>query len=47
LGLTSNLAYIVVFAVLAFSAIWYLLAKNAQKAKGINVEYAFKEIPPE
>jgi amino acid transporter len=47
LGLTSTLAYVVVFAVLALSAIWYFLAKNAQKAKGINVDFAFKEIPPE
>ncbi len=47
LGLTSTLAYVVVFGVLAFSAIWYFLAKNAQKAKGINVDFAFKEIPPE
>jgi amino acid transporter len=47
LGLTSTLAYIVVFAVLAVSAIWYFLAKSAQKAKGINVDFAFKEIPPE
>jgi APA family basic amino acid/polyamine antiporter len=47
LGLTSTLAYIVVFGVLAVSAIWYFLAKNAQKAKGINVDFAFKEIPPE
>ena len=47
LGLTSTLAYVVVFGVLLFSAIWYFLAKNAQKSKGINVDYAFKEIPPE
>jgi len=47
LGLTSTLAYEVVFGILAFSAIWYFLAKNAQKSKGINVDYAFKEIPPE
>ncbi len=47
LGLTSTLAYTVVFGVLVFSGIWYLLAKNAQKARGINVDYAFKEIPPE
>jgi len=47
LGLTSVLAYSVVFGVLVFSGIWYLLVKNAQKARGINVEYAFKEIPPE
>lgn len=47
LGLTSGLAYGVVFGVLAFSAIWYFLVKNAQKARGINVDFAFKEIPPE
>jgi amino acid transporter len=47
LGLTSGLAYSVVFGVLAFSAIWYLLVKSAQKAKGINVDFAFREIPPE
>jgi len=46
-GLTSTLAYIVVFGVLVFSAVWYFLAKNAQKSRGINVDYAFKEIPPE
>lgn len=47
LGLTSPLAYTVVFGVIAVSAIWYFLAKAAQKRRGINVEYAFKEIPPE
>jgi amino acid transporter len=47
LGLTSTLAYTVVFGVLAVSWIWYMLAKAAQKSKGINVDYAFKEIPPE
>jgi amino acid transporter len=47
LGLTSGLAYTVVFAIIAVSAIWYFLAKAAQKARGINVDYAFKEIPPE
>jgi APA family basic amino acid/polyamine antiporter len=47
LGLTSTLAYTVVFGVLIVSAIWYFLAKNAQKARGINVDFAFKEIPPE
>jgi APA family basic amino acid/polyamine antiporter len=47
LGLTSGLAYGVVFGVLAFSAIWYFIVKNAQKSRGINVDYAFKEIPPE
>jgi len=47
LGLTSSLAYTVVFGVLLVSAIWYFLARSAQKARGINVDFAFKEIPPE
>jgi hypothetical protein len=47
LGLTSPLAYGIVFGVLAVSAVWYFLVKNAQKSRGINVDYAFKEIPPE
>lgn len=47
LGLTSTLAYSVVFGILAVSAIWYLLVKNARKSTGINVDFAFKEIPPE
>jgi hypothetical protein len=36
-----------VFGILAVSAVWYFIAKSAQKSKGINVDYAFKEIPPE
>lgn len=47
LGLVSTLAYSVVFGIIAISAIWYFLAKRAQKARGIDVDYAFKEIPPE
>jgi basic amino acid/polyamine antiporter, APA family len=40
-------AQIIAFGILIVSAVWYLLAKNAQKARGINVDFAFKEIPPE
>ena len=47
LGLTSPLAYQVVFGVLAVAVIWYFLAKMIQRSRGINVDYAFKEIPPE
>jgi len=47
LGLTSGLAYTVVAGVLIVSAVWYFLAKAAQRRRGINVDYAFKEIPPE
>ncbi len=40
-------AQVIAIAIIVISAIWYFLAKNAQKAKGINVDFAFKEIPPE
>jgi len=40
-------AQIIAFSILAISALWYFLAKAAQKRRGINVDYAFKEIPPE
>lgn len=44
----SNLwAQIIAIAIILVSAGWYWLAKSAQKSRGINVEYAFKEIPPE
>ena len=46
-GLTSVLAREVVIVVLVISIIWYLLAKMIQKSRGIDVSYAFKEIPPE
>jgi len=47
LGLVNKLAYSVVFGIIALSAIWYFAAKAAQKRRGIDVDYAFKEIPPE
>ncbi|HET9590710.1 MAG TPA: APC family permease [Anaerolineales bacterium] len=47
LGLTSTLAYAVVFGVLAFSAAWYFFVRYTRRSKGINVDFAFKEIPPE
>jgi amino acid transporter len=47
LGLTSTLAYTVVGGVLLFSAAWYFIAKTVRRSAGINVDYAFKEVPPE
>lgn len=38
---------IIAFGIVLISAIWYIAAKAAQKRRGINVDYAFKEIPPE
>ncbi|MGH2408015.1 MAG: amino acid permease [Candidatus Limnocylindrales bacterium] len=47
LGLTSQLAYTVVGGILIFSALWYVVTKLVRRQAGINVEYAFKEVPPE
>jgi amino acid transporter len=47
LGLTSDLAYRVVAGILIFALGWYLVTKFARRSSGINVDYAFKEIPPE
>jgi amino acid transporter len=40
-------AQIIAFGLILFCVIWYALTKRAQKARGINIDYAFKEIPPE
>ena len=40
-------AQIIAFGIIVLSAIWYLVVKNRQKTRGINVDFAFKEIPPE
>jgi len=47
LGLTSDLAYKVVAGILIFSLGWYLVTYFVRRSAGINVDYAFKEIPPE
>jgi hypothetical protein len=38
---------IIAIGIIVLSLLWYIFSKNMQKAKGINVDYAFKEIPPE
>jgi hypothetical protein len=40
-------AQIIAFGLIVISAVWYLLVKRGQRARGINVDFAFKEIPPE
>lgn len=44
---TNLWAQIIAIGVIVVSAVWYWAAKNAQKSRGINVENAFREIPPE
>ena len=46
-GLYDLRAQLIAFGVILLSVVMYFWAKNAQKAKGINVDFAFKEIPPE
>ncbi|MBI3243343.1 MAG: APC family permease [Chloroflexi bacterium] len=40
-------AQIIAIAIIVASLALYMMMKNSQKSKGINVDYAFKEIPPE
>jgi len=47
LGLTSQLAYAVVGGVLLFSGAWYVITKTVRKSAGVDITYAFREIPPE
>jgi amino acid transporter len=46
-GLFDLRAQLIALGVIVLSVVMYYWAKNAQKAKGINVDFAFKEIPPE
>jgi amino acid transporter len=47
LGLNTDLARIVVAVVLVAAVVWYFIVKYAQKSRGIDVGFAYKEIPPE
>ena len=47
LGLATDLARYVAVGVIVLSAVWYLVTKYLQRSRGINVEFAFAEIPPE
>ena len=47
LGMNSQLAYMVSGGVLVFALGWYLVTYLVRRSGGINVDYAFKEIPPE
>jgi amino acid transporter len=40
-------AQIIAIGIILISAIWYIVVKSSQRSRGINVEFAFKEVPPE
>ena len=46
-GIYALRAQLIALGVILISLVMYYWAKAAQKRRGINVEYAFKEIPPE
>jgi len=46
-GIYELRAQLIALSVVLVSVILYFWAKTSQKARGINVEFAFKEIPPE
>ena len=46
-GLSELRAQLIALAIILVSVVMYLAAKQTRKSSGINVEYAFKEIPPE
>jgi hypothetical protein len=46
-GLFALRAQLIAIGVIVVSLIMYYAAKSAQKSKGIDVDFAFKEIPPE
>ncbi len=43
----SLMPQIIAIGIILVSWVWYVIAKNNQKSKGIDVDFAFKEIPPE
>ena len=43
----NMLAQVIAIGIIVISAVWYVIVKARQKSRGINVDYAFKEIPPE
>jgi len=47
LGLANPTAYLVVVVILVISLVWYFLVKFGQRSRGIDVDFAYKEIPPE
>jgi amino acid transporter len=38
---------ILAFGIILFCIVWYAWTKRSQRSKGINIDFAFKEIPPE
>jgi hypothetical protein len=46
-GIYPQIMFVLTFGVLATGAVWYLAARAVQARRGIHIERAFAEIPPE
>jgi hypothetical protein len=46
-GANTPLSLIVVAATIVVSALYYYIYRAVQKSRGVDVDLAFKEIPPE
>jgi amino acid transporter len=46
-GLTGTVPYLIVGGVFAVCVVWYWIVRSYNKSKGIDVNYAFLEVPPE
>jgi APA family basic amino acid/polyamine antiporter len=46
-GLTGTVPYVLVAGIIVFSIAWFLVARNRQQTRGIDIGNAFREIPPE
>ncbi len=46
-GLTGTTPYVIVGGVFVVCLVWYWITRAYNKSKGINVNYAFLEVPPE
>jgi len=46
-GLKGTTPYIIVGSIFVICVVWYFITRQYNKGKGINVSYAFLEVPPE
>ena len=46
-GLKGTTPYAIVGSIFVICVVWYFITRQVNKRKGIDVNYAFLEVPPE
>jgi len=46
-GLKGTTPYLIVGSIFVICVVWYFITRQVNKGKGIDVSYAFLEVPPE